>query len=282
MRNFARLLFVALFLCAMLAFGQATDATLVGVVSDQSGAAVPGGSVTIENVATGLKQSAVTNNNGEYRFNNVPLGRYNLSVAANGFTTATLKDIAVTLNQTATANITLQVGSVATTVEVTEAAATIDTTTAQVQSSYNSEESRYLPMTSVGVAGTNLGVLNLSLLSAGVSSGGGIGVGTGPAVGGQRPRNNNFTIEGVDNNDKVLTGNVVYLSNEATENFTLLQNQFSAEFGHSSGGQFNVAVKGGTNDIHGSIYEYFENRNLNAQDQTLANPSSSQDGRKIG
>ena len=271
MRGFARLLFLALFVCATLSFGQATDATLVGVVTDQSGAAVPNAAVTIANLATGIKMSATTNTNGEYRYNNVPVGRYNLSASAVGFTTATLRDVSVILNQTATANLTLQVGAVATTVEVAEAATTIDTTTAQVQSNYTSEQSRYLPMTSLGAAGTNLGVLNLSLLSAGVSSGGGIGVGTGPAVGGQRPRNNNFTIEGVDNNDKVLTGNVVYLSNEATESFTLLQNQFSAEFGHSSGGQFNLAVKSGGNNLHGSIYEYFQNRNLNAQDQTLAN-----------
>jgi hypothetical protein len=256
---------------APLLLGQATDATLVGAVVDQSGAAVPAATVTAENLATGIKLNVKTNQNGEYRFNNIQVGRYDLNASASGFTPGVLKNVVVILNQTATANFTLAVGSVATTVEVTDAAAVIDTTTAQIQSNYTAEQSRYLPMTGIGAAGTNLGVLNLSLLSAGVSSGGGIGVGTGPAVGGQRPRNNNFTIEGVDNNDKVLTGNVVYLSNEATESFTLLQNQFSAEFGHSSGGQFNVGVKSGSNEIHGSIYEYFQNRNLNAQDQTLVN-----------
>ena len=253
------------------AFSQATDATLVGVVTDSSGSVVPNATVSIDNVATGLKSSVTTNANGEYRFNNVAVGTYNLSASAAGFSTNTLRNVQVILNQTATANVTLAVGAIATTVEVTDAAATIDTTTAQVQSNYNSEQSRYLPTTSTGGAGTNMGALNLSLLSAGVASGGGVGVGNGPSVGGQRPRNNNFTIEGIDNNDKVVTGNMVYLSNEATESFTLLQNQFSAEFGHSSGGQFNLAVKSGTNQLHGSVYEYFQNRNLNAQDQTLVN-----------
>jgi hypothetical protein len=270
MRFITLLLLFTLFACT-LCFGQATDATLVGVITDQSGAGVPNTAVEIQNAATGVKQSTKSNDNGEYRFNNVPVGRYELTATAPGFTSAKLREVAVLLNQTATANLVLQVGAVATTVEVAEAAATLDTSTAQIQSNYSEEQSRYLPMTGVGVAGTNLGVLNLSLLSAGVSSGGGMGVGTGPAVGGQRPRNNNFTIEGVDNNDKVLTGSVVYVSNEATETFTLLQNQFTAEFGHSSGGQFNVGVKSGTNHIHGSIYEYFQNRNLNAQDQTLVN-----------
>src|SRR5207244_1950776 len=96
-------------------------------------------------------------------------------------------------------------------------------------------------------------------------------VGYGPSVGGQRPRNNSFNIDGIDNNRKDISGPNVYLPNEATENFTLLQNQFAPEFGHSSGGQFNVVSKTGSNEFHGSLYEYFMNRNLNAVDQTNAN-----------
>ncbi len=78
-----------------------------------------------------------------------------------------------------------------------------------------------------------------------------MGVGTGPSVGGQRPRNNNFTIEGVDNNNKGVTGPLVTVPNDAVAEFSLLQNQFSPEFGHSSGGQFNTVVKSGTNSYHG-------------------------------
>ena len=87
-------------------------------------------------------------------------------------------------------------------------------------------------------------------------------------MGGQRPRDNNFTVEGVDNNNKRVTGALITVPPEAVENFTLLSNQFNAEFGHSSGGQFNTTVKSGTNSFHGSAYEYFRNRNLNAVDQT--------------
>src|SRR5215469_17768225 len=92
-----------------------------------------------------------------------------------------------------------------------------------------------------------LGVINLSLLQAGVGSTGGLGAGTGPAVGGQRPRNNNFTVEGIDENDKGVTGPDMYVPNDAVQNFTILQNQFSAEFGHSTGGQFNTSIVSGTN-----------------------------------
>src|SRR5207244_12931679 len=112
------------------------------------------------------------------------------------------------------------------------------------------------------------GVDNLSLAGAGVASAGGIGVGFGPSVGGQRPRNNNFTVEGTDNNRKDVTGTVVDVPVDAIKEFSVLQNQFAAEFGHSSGGKFNVVLDGGTNDIHGSVYEYFQNRKLNAFDQS--------------
>ncbi len=107
-------------------------------------------------------------------------------------------------------------------------------------------------------------------MSAGVASSGGVGLGEGPSVGGQRPRNNSFTIEGVDNNRKDVTGANIRVPNEAIAEFSVLQNQFNAEFGHSTGGQFNAVLRSGTNQIHGSLYEDFQNRNLNAVDQADA------------
>ena len=88
--------------------------------------------------------------------------------------------------------------------------------------------------------------------------------------------NNNFMIEGVDNNNKTVTGPLVYVPTEATAEFTLLQNQVGAEFGHSTGGQFNTVIKSGTNEMHGSLYEYFQNRNLNAVDRGLRQPGHPQ------
>jgi hypothetical protein len=110
------------------------------------------------------------------------------------------------------------------------------------------------------------GIYNLSLLGAGVASSGGVGQGTGPSIGGQRPENNSFNIDGVLNDNHYTTGPQVYVSNEAIAQFNLVQNQFSAEFGGAAGGVFNAVVKSGTNQIHGSIYEYFQNRNLDAVD----------------
>ncbi|HLI83646.1 MAG TPA: carboxypeptidase regulatory-like domain-containing protein [Bryobacteraceae bacterium] len=245
---------------------QAISGDLVGTIADPSGSGVPNATVTATNTGTNVKTTTSTNGAGEYRIANLPPGDYDLTATASGFASATLKSVGVQLNQTATANLTLQVGQVATSVEVSAAGALIDTTTAQIQNTYSTRQIADLP-----TATETLGVLNLSLLQAGVASNGGVGVGTGPSVGGQRPRNNNFTIEGVDNNDKAVTGPVVYLPNESVEEFTVLQNQFSAEFGHSSGGQFNTIVKSGTNEYHGTVYDYLQNRNLNAIDQSFKN-----------
>src|SRR5689334_20331128 len=123
-------LFVGVLLAAVSLFGQASDGNITGTVLDASGAAAPYASVQLQNVDTGVKLSTKSDTNGAYRFGNVIIGRYSLTVTANGFTTANVKDLLVELNKTATANVALQVGSVSTAVDVSEAATTIDTTTA--------------------------------------------------------------------------------------------------------------------------------------------------------
>jgi hypothetical protein len=259
-----------LILSATFAFSQAISGDLVGTVLDKSGAAVAKATVEVANVNTGVKNTTTTNSAGEYRFGNLPVGRYDISAQAQGFSKTVLRGFPIELNKTATARLTLDVGQVAVEVDVSASTPPIDTTTAQISTTYDTRELQDLP-----TANTGLGVLNLSLLQAGVSSSGGMGAGTGPSVGGQRPRNNNFTVEGVDNNDQGVTGPVIYVPNDAVENFTVMQNQFSPEFGHSTGGQFNTVVKGGTNTFHGRAYEYFQNRNLNAIDYSVANQTPS-------
>ncbi len=258
--------FVVFALLVTPGFGQAVSGNLAGVVEDPSGAAVNEATVTVTNVATGQIVSATTKSAGEYLFNDLPVGTYNITASAPNFKTATLSNIPVELNRTGTANVKLEIGSSSTTVEVSGVAPPVDTSTAQLQSTYDSRYSEDLGMTSAG--GVGAGVLDLSLLSPGVTNASGMGDGMGPSVGGQRPRDNNFTVEGVDNNNKSVTGALITIPPEAVENFTLLSNQFEAEFGHSSGGQFNTTVKSGTNGFHGELYEYFRNRNLNAVDET--------------
>src|SRR4029077_15422643 len=193
----------------------------------------------------------------------LPVGTYRIVVKTTGFKTA-VQQVDGVLNQTGTLNFTLALGSTSETIEVSGVAATIDTSSAQIQTNYDARFSQDLGITSAG--GTGAGVMNLSLLGPGVTQSSSLGLGAGPSVGGQRPYNNNFTVEGVDNNNKAVTGNLITVPNDAVENFSLLANQFNTEFGHSSGGQFNTTIKSGTNGFHGSLYEYFRNRNMNAVD----------------
>lgn len=252
---------ILLVLSSSAALGQATTGQIVGTVTDPSGALVGGVKVVATNENTGVAYPATSTGEGEYTIFNVLAGTYDISASAAGFSTSTTKGFAVEVNKTSTANFKLSI-SATTSVEVsTEAAVALDTTTSQLQETFVTKELADLP-----IAATS--VLNLSLLAPGTSSTGGLGEGTGPSISGQRSRNNSFTVDGADNNNKNITGNVVNVQNDAIGEFTLLENVFNAEYGHSDGGQFNVAIKSGTNQFHGKLYEYFQNRNLNALDNS--------------
>ena len=250
----------ALLLCSGLASAQITSGNLAGSVKDSTGASVGSAVISAISESTGVTITTKSNASGEFLIQNLLPAIYDVKVVAPGFAPALVKGIRVDLNATATANVPLSLGSQSTVVEVTsDSSALLDTTTQNLTTAFTNEELSSLPTASVG-----LGVINTSLLSPGVASTGGIGIGVGPSIGGQRPRNNNFTIEGIDNNNKAVTGPLVYLPNDAVGSFTLITNQFSPEFGHSSGGQFNTTSLTGTNHYHGRVYEYFQNRNLNA------------------
>lgn len=259
------LLIASLALFSATAFPQATTGDISGTVVDKTNSVVPNVKVVATRVETNQSFTTSTSASGEFHFGNLPVGAYTLTATAQGFKATVLKNFPVELNKTATARMQLEVGEVSVTMEVTSAAPTIDTTTDQLGTTYDNKLQDYPT-----VAAGNSGVLNLSLLQPGVASSGGIGAGSGPSVGGQRPRNNNFNIDGIDNNDKGVTGPSLVVPNDAVQEFTVLQNIFSPEFGHSNGGQFNVVVKSGTNSFHGLAYEYLKNRNLNAIDATVA------------
>jgi hypothetical protein len=265
MRVLAAAILIAGILGSQAARGQAIDGDVVGAIYDVSGAVVPNAHVELVNQSTGIKSAVKSSADGTYRFSNVPVGSYTVTAEAPNFAARSLRDVAVDLNKIATVNLSLQLASVSTSVEVSEAAVLLDTTTGHITTTYGPALAADLTM----AASPTYGVLNLALLSAGVASSGGVGAGTGPSVGGQRPRNNTFSIEGVDNNRKDITGPVAFVPNDGVAEFTVLQNQFSAEFGRSAGGQFNSVIKNGTNQLHGTLYEYFQNRNLDAVDASV-------------
>jgi hypothetical protein len=242
------------------AWAQLTSGDVAGVVKDASGAVISAAQITVTNEATNISTTATSNASGEFHIQNLLPGLYTLKVVAAGFQAYDLKALQINTATTSTADVKMVVGASTSSVEVTAASGTtLDTTTANLSTTLTTEELSVLPTATIG-----LGVLNTSLLVPGVASPGGIGIGTGPSVGGARPRDNNFTIEGIDNNNKSVTGPLVYVPNDAVSDFTLITTQFSPEFGHSNGGQFNTNVMSGTNKIHGVAYEYFDNKLLNA------------------
>lgn len=252
---------LALLRAVPVAQAQAISGDLLGTCFDASRAAIRDARVEAVSETTNVHYTSHTDGQGTYHFVNLPVGKYDVTVTAAGFTEKKSTGVEVKLNQPATLDLSLAAGSVDTVVEVSEAAVTIDTTTAQISNTFSTATINNLPTASIGS-----GVLNMSLLDAGIQMTGGLGLGGGPSVSGERPYNNNFTIEGVDNNNKSVHSPLITVPNDAVADFTVLQNQFSPEFGHSSGGQFNQVVMSGTNKFHGRAYEYFQNRNLNALD----------------
>ena len=258
---------VGLLLVVALVQGQGIDSTLVGTVTDSSGAAVSGSQVTATNRDTGIISSTSTNGAGQYRIEHLPVGSYDVAASAPGFAPRTSANVTLQLNHTVQVDLPLELETASTTVQVVGAAAPIDSASSHLETSFDTRAVTMLPS---ALSGTGSGFLNLSLLGGGVASSGGIGQGTGPSVGGMRPSGNRFYIEGADNNSYFTTGPLGTVSIESLTEFTLLQNYYGSQFGGANGGIFDAVVKSGGNQIHGSLYEYLENRNLNALDATYA------------
>ncbi|MBL8150786.1 MAG: TonB-dependent receptor, partial [Blastocatellia bacterium] len=253
--------------CVASANAQSTFGNVRGVVQDETGAVVSGAKVTITDKRTNNSFTTQSSGEGAYQFNNLLPGEYQISVEASGFKTLALTGVKVELNQTTDVPTILAVGTTGEIVEISASGSElVETTTTTLSKSFDSRQTVELAQTAAGG-----GIYNLALIAPNVSSSGGVGVGSGGSIGGQRPRNNNFMVDGIDNNDKGVTGPQIYISPETVAEFTLLANQFSAEFGRSNGGQFVTVTKSGTNEYHGTGYFFVQNRFLNALDTLQKN-----------
>ena len=248
---------------------QVTTGNIRGLVKDPNGALVTGATVTVTDKRNGRSQTTQTSSDGEFEFNNLLPGDYNMTVEAVNFKSLTINEVKVDLNKTTDIPVGLAVGVKEESITISAAGSElVQTTTTTLSRDFSDRQAVDLAQTSTGVA---TGINNLALLAANVSSSGGVGVGSGGSVGGQRPRNNDFIVDGIDNNRKDVTGPEVYVTPEAVAEFSLLQNQYSAEYGHSTGGQFITVTKSGTNQFHGTAYEFLQNRKLNALDTLQKN-----------
>src|ERR1041384_2231286 len=255
------------------ALAQQTLGNVRGVVKDQTGAVIPNAKVTIVEKATNKSSTTVGSDGGDFEFKNLPVGDYKMTVEAKDFKTSAIDDVKVQLNQTTDRPLNVTPALARRTVDISAGGAElIDTTTTNLAKGFEARQVVELAQTASGA-----GIYNLSLIAPNVTSSGGVGVGTGGSIGGQRPRNNNFVVDGVDNNDKAVTGPQGYVSPEAVAEFSLLSNQYSAEFARSTGGQFITITKSGTNQFHGTAFGFFQNRHLNALDTLLKNNGITRD-----
>ena len=262
---------VFLLVSAITLQAQVTTGTVRGVIVDQAGAVIPGATVTITDPKTTTSQTVTTGSGGEYQFSNLQVGVYTLTIqpaAGSNFSQLIVSEVRVQLNQVTEVPVTLQPASASASVTVSAGGAElVDTTSLNLSKDFSSRQVVDLAQSSQGA-----GIYNLALISPNVVSSGGVGLGTGGSVGGQRPRNNDFIVDGIDNNDKAVSGPQIYISPESVAEFNVLTNQASAEFARSTGGQFITVTKSGSNDFHGTAFEFLQNRRLNAIDnlQTLA------------
>jgi hypothetical protein len=257
---FAVAVFLSVLFC-FSAYSQRLDGTLRGTVMDPSGAVIPRAEVTVTNQTTGVKQTSLSTSTGQYVFPNLQVGMYTVGVVAKGFKDFIRKDVEVLPNQVISADANLPLASATAIVEVTTGGETVQTTTSQLSNDFGSRAVSDLP--SPGLGG---GPLNLALLVPNTTTQGAGVLGEGGSIGGARPRLNSFNIDGVDDNRVDVTGHTSEVIPEAVADFNLVTNMFSAELGHSAGGQFNIITKSGTNSWHGSLWEFNNNRNFNAMD----------------
>jgi Carboxypeptidase regulatory-like domain/TonB dependent receptor len=256
---------VALLCTANVAWGQDVTATITGTITDPSGAPVVGATVTAHDTERGTNWTSLTNESGVYNLIRIPVGTYDLKVEQKGFQTAVRSAFTLVLNQTARIDVQMTLGSVSQTVEVSGATPLLQTESTEVSTLIDSHSVTTLPL-----AGRNY--LQLALLTPGATTNNPNGISephnldnqSRPFINGNREQANQYFLDGQlnsedKNNETSYTPNV-----DAIQEFNIITQNASAEFGNYEGGIVSVSTRAGTNNFHGSIFEFFRNDALNA------------------
>ncbi len=241
---------------AAFSFGQGTTSRLTGTVVDTSGAAVPGAAVNLANTATGISFTTQTGGSGAYTFDLIPAGTYQVTVEKSGFKKFIATDNIVQINQPATVNVVMQVGDVSVQVTVEGAAEVVQSSSSgNIGNTIEQKTLESLPI--IGTRGRNpLDLLNYQPgIVNGANTGGGV------HVHGSRDRAFNFTLDGIDINESSAGGsNFTPLrpNPDSIQEFQISTTNFTAELGRSSGAQVTFVTRSGTNQFHGSAFEYYQ------------------------
>lgn len=259
-----RFIFSIFSLCLLAAAtsAQTSRGTVTGTVTDPNGAVVTGTTVDLLNKGTSLTRTTTTNDAGVYRFDAVDLGNYDITIKSTGFKTVANTNIVIQANQTATIDVQLEPGTEDITIEIIAGAGELLQKSEPVRGgNFQSSQITQLPS-------ANLNAYDLARVLPGVtntSGGNTFGNTSQFSVNGQRPRGNNYLIDGVENNDISVTGPAFTPTNEDTiGEFSVQTGLFSAEFGRAGGGVFNLITKSGTNGYHGTLSERYLSQVFNA------------------
>ncbi len=245
------------------AAAQGLFGTISGVVMDSSGAVVPGATVTVKNVSTNVTMSRTTNEAGLYNATSLNPGVYNVQAEAKGFKTAVVNGVSLEVGANPKVDLILQVGTTSQVVEVTAEAPLLQAQQSSLGQTVNQRQLDQLPTQS----GTGRSVFSLLYLTAGVSEqkGGGGGDNDNMRINGDRPRSNDYILDGTTIEQPVFGGQSMDPAVDSIQEFRVETNSMSAEYGKSSGGVIIAVTKSGTNSFHGSAYEYLRNEALNAR-----------------
>jgi hypothetical protein len=277
-------LIIGVLLCGFSLYGQVNaTGTIEGIVADKSGAVVPNADVKLSSRETGLARDVKTNAAGQYRFDLLPAGTYQISVTVPGFATATYENVGVAVSQATTVDVSLSPSAQAQTITVESTGAPlVDTTRTDVSLPISTQQIEDLPL-------NGRDFVNLSYLAPGARpvnsydpTKNRVGV---FAVDGSNGRNVNVTVNGIDDKDNTVGGPVMQLPLEAVEEFYISTQRFSAANGRSEGAAITAITKSGTNQLHGSLYLLDRNEAMNANDYFDAkagNPKSPYSRQQFG
>src|SRR5579864_3176633 len=243
-------------------FASGPTGTITGTVTDPSGAVVRKARITVLNEATNATRSAETNDDGDYTVALLPPGRYRVTTEMSGFRRSVFSDVPVDVDQTVRVDFTLEVGAATEEIKVKDTPPAIQTDTSTLGQVVNNRLVQELPLNERNFLNFALLVPGSQLPAEGSQNstqGGAL------SVNGAREQSNNFLLDGVDNNDPYINQYVALPSVDAIQEFKVQSSDYSAEYGRGGGAQINVVLKSGTNAIHGTLFEYFRNRSMDAK-----------------
>ena len=248
---------------ASSAAAQSVSGTILGTVTDSTGATVAGAKVTLVNEGTGFTRVITADGNGEYTAPALPTGHYTITSEMTGFKTVALSNIEVGVDQRVRINIKHEVGAMTESVSVTADTPLIQTSSSELGTTVGSTQIEALPLNGrnfVSLTRSIPGVLR-GIPGANIDGAGSLAwrASASFSANGQRPRDNNYMLDGVDNNETWLQTVVIFPSVDALDEFKMQTSTYSAEYGRSLGGVVNLQIKSGTNSLHGSAFEFHRN-----------------------